>query len=142
MAEKTENASELTLDEQAMFSLAVEANLIQRNVGEPVIIDGKVWYVRKTSMRQNQKMLNLDFDIFFWQKRLKADNIGRREAKRLNTKIRKAYAKKAAYKIVGYRLWWIPFFYALTWWRIYNASEKVSSTLNTEEAIGRNRDFF
>lgn len=140
--EKTERQPELALDEQAMFDLAIEANLIERGIGEPIVIDGKVWRVRPTSMRQNKKMLNLDYDVRAWQHELKKDGISRCRAKRLNTKIRKAYAKKAAYKIVGQWLWLIPFYYLLTWWRIYNSSEKVSATLNTDEAIGRNKDFF
>ena len=139
MAEKQH---ELTLDEEAMLGLTIEANLMERGAGTPIVIDGKKWSIRPTSMRQNKKMLNLDYDVLFWQRELKKDGISRRKAKRLNTKIRKAYAKKAAYKIVGQWLWLVPFYYLLTWWRIYNVSEKVSATLNTDEAIGRNKDFF
>lgn len=137
-----EEMPDLTLDEQAMLGLAVEANLIERGQSERVVIDGKVWHVRPTSMKQNEKMLNLDFDILFWQRELKDAGVSRRKAKRLNSKIRKAYAKKAAHKVLGKRLWLIPFAFALTWRRIYNESEKVSATLNTDEAIGRNKDFF
>lgn len=142
MAEDVEKHPELSLDEQAMLDLAVEANLLQRGVGDPVVIDGKKWHIRPTSMRQNQKMLNLDYDVLHWQREQKRDGISRRKAKRLATNIRKAYAKKAAYKIVGKRLWLIPFFFWFTWQRVYNSSEKVSATFNTEEAIGRNRAFF
>ena len=126
---------DMPLDEQAMLSLLAEANALQRGKGNKIIIDGKVWHIRKTTMKQGEKMLNLDYDVLYWQNELKSEGISRRKAKKLNTKIRKTYAKKAAYKIVGKWLRLIPFFYTLAWWRIYNESEKVSATLNSEEAI-------
>ena len=125
----------MTLDEQAMLSLLAEANALQRGKGQKIVIDGKVWHVRPTSQRQNLKMLNLDYDVLYWQNELKGEGIGRRRAKRLNAKIRKAYAKKAAHKVLGKWLWLIPFAFALTWRRIYLDSEKVSATLNSEEAL-------
>lgn len=142
MAEETEKQPELTLDEQAMLGLLVEANALQRGAGENIVIDGKVWHIRPTSQRQNLKMLNLDFDIRYWQNELKEDGISRRKAKRLNAKIRKAYAKKAAHKVLGKRLWLIPGAFIFMWRRIYNESEKVSATLNSEEAIGENKNFY
>jgi hypothetical protein len=142
MAEETEKQPELTLDEQAMLDLAVEANLLQRGAGESIVIDGKVWRIRSTSQRQNLKMLNLDFDIRYWQNELKEEGISRRKAKRLNVKIHKAYAKKAAHKVLGKRLWLVPGVFAYMWRRIYNESEKVSATLNSEEAIGENKNFY
>lgn len=139
----TEKEPELTLDEQAMLGLLAEANALQRGKSQKIAIDGKVWPIRPTSQRQNLKMLNLDFDILYWQNELKDEKISRRKAKRLNTKIRKAYAKKAAYKVLGKRLWFIPFAFALTWRRIYNASEQVSATLNSEEAMmSANQGFY
>lgn len=133
----------MTLDEQAMLRLLAEANALQRGKGQKIEIDGKVWHIRKTGMRQNQKMLNLDFDILYWQKELKREGITRRKAKRLSAKIRKAYAKKAAHKVLGMRLWLIPFAFAFTWRRIYNASEQISATLNSEEAlISENQVFY
>lgn len=125
----------MTLDEQAMLSLLAEANALQRGKGQKIVIDGKVWHVRPTSQRQNLKMINLDYDVLYWQNELKSEDISRRKAKRLNTKIRKAYAKKAAHKVLGKWLWLIPFAFALTWRRIYNASEQVSATINSEEAL-------
>lgn len=125
----------MTLDEQAMLSLLAEANALQRGKGQKIVIDGKVWHIRKTGMMQNQIMLNHDFDILYWQKELKKEGISRQKAKRLSTKIRKAYAKKAAHKVLGKWLWLIPFAFALTWRRIYIASEQVSATLNSEEAL-------
>lgn len=142
MAETKENQPELTLDEQAMLGLLVEANALQRGAGEMIVIDGKTWHVRPTSQRQNLKMLNLDFDIRYWQNELKEDGLSRRKAKRLNAKIRKAYAKKAAHKVLGKRLWLIPGMFPYMWRRIYNESEKVSATLNSEEAIGENKNFY
>ena len=125
----------MPLDEQAMLSLLAEANALQRGKGQKIVIDGKVWNVRPTSQRQNLKMLNLDYDVLYWQNELKSEGISRRKAKRLNAKIRKAYAKKAAHKVLGKWLWLIPFAFALTWRRIYNASEQVSATINSEEAL-------
>lgn len=125
----------MTLDEQAMLSLLAEANALQRGKGQKIVIDGKVWHVRPTSQRQNLRMLNLDYDVLYWQNELKSEDISRRKAKRLNAKIRKAYAKKAAHKVLGKWLWFIPFAFALTWRGIYNASEQVSATLNSEEAL-------
>lgn len=142
MAEDTEKQPELTLDEEAMLGLLVEANALQRGAGEKIVIDGKAWHIRPTSQRQNLKMLNHDFDIRYWQNKLKEDSIGRRKAKRLNAKIRKAYAKKAAHKILGKQLWLIPGLFPYMWRRIYNESEKVSATLNSEEAIGENKNFY
>lgn len=142
MAEETEKQSELTLDEEAMLGLLVEANALQRGAGDKIVIDGKVWHIRPTSQRQNLKMLNLDFDIRYWQNELKEDGISRRKAKCLNAKIRKAYAKKAAHKVLGKRLWLIPGAFAYMWRRIYNESEKVSATLNSEEATGENKNFY
>lgn len=142
MAEETEKQPELTVDEQAMLGLLVEANALQRGVGENIVIDGKVWHIRPTSQRQNLKMLNLDFDIRYWQNELKEESVSRRKAKRLNAKIRKAYAKKAAHKVLGKRLWLIPGAFFYMWRRIYNESEKVSATLNSEEAIGENKNFY
>lgn len=133
----------MPLDEQAMLSLLAEANALQRGKGQKIVIDGKVWHVRPTSQRQNLRMLNLDYDVLYWQNELKSEGISRRKAKRLNTKIRKAYAKKAAHKVLGKWLWFIPFAFALTWRRIYNASEQVSATLNSEEALmSKNQVFY
>lgn len=142
MAGETGKQPELTLDEQAMLGLLVEANAIQRGKSEHIVIDGKVWRIRPTSQRQNLKMLNLDFDIRYWQNELKDENISRRKAKRLNAKIRRAYAKKAAHKVLGKRWWLIPGAFAYMWRRIYNESEKVSATLNSDEAIGENKNFY
>lgn len=125
----------MPLDEQAMLSLLAEANAIERGKGGKIIIDGKVWHIRKTGTMQNQAMLNHDYDVLYWQNELKKEGISRRKAKRLSTKIRKAYAKKAAHKVLGKWLWLVPFAFALTWRRIYLDSEKVSATLNSEEAI-------
>ena len=134
MAEENKEL-DMPLDEQAMLSLLVEANALQRGKGQKIVIDGKVWHVRPTSQRQNLKMLNLDYDVLYWQNELKSEDISRRKAKKLNTKIRKAYAKKAAHKVLGKWLWVIPFAFAFMWRRIYNASEQVSATLNSEEAL-------
>lgn len=132
---------DLTLDEAAQMQLLAEANAIERgSIADIIVIDGKAWHIRPTSMRQNLKMQNLDYDVMFWQRQLKGAKSAR-QAKRMNAKIRKAYAKKAAYKVLGNRLWFVPFFYAIMWRRIYNASEKVSATINSTETVGENKVF-
>lgn len=132
---------DLTLDEAAQMQLLAEANAIERGgIADVIVIDSKPWRIRPTSMRQNLKMQNLDYDVMFWQRQLKeAKNA--RQAKRMNAKIRKAYAKKAAHKVLGKRLWLVPFIYAIMWRRIYNASEKVSATINSTETVGENKVF-
>lgn len=142
MADNNEKEPQLSLDEQAMLKVAIEANLLERGESRDVVIDGKTWKIRPTSMSQNQKMLNLDYDILSWQRELKKEDLKPSKVRKLSTKIRKAYAKKAAYKIVGYRLCYIPFYYAWMWRKIYRSKESISATLNTEEAIGSNKDFY
>ena len=60
----------------------------------------------------------------------------------MNGKIRKAYAKKAAHKVLGRFLRWIPFAYSYMWRKIYHSSEQVSATINSSEVIGENKVFF
>jgi hypothetical protein len=132
---------ELSIDEEAQLQLLEAAQLVRQGASVKADIFGKKWSIRPTSMRQNQKMSDLDLDVMFWQRRLKeSPNI--KEAKRINRNIRKAYAKKAAYKVIGYRLGLIPLMHAYMWRRIYNCSEAVSATINSTESIGENKVFF
>mgnify|MGYP005608231851 FL=1 len=64
------------------------------------------------------------------------------KAENLNKKIREAYAKKAAHKVLGMVLIWVPFLYSIMWRIIYHSSEKVSATINSTEVIGENKVFF
>ncbi len=133
--------NKLAVDEAAMVQLIEDANIIKHGAQELVTINNKTWHVRATSMRQNVLMLNKDVDIMYWQDKLKkVDNA--KEAKKINKKIRRAYAKKAAHKVLGCKLWLIPFLYCIMWRRIYNASEKVSSTINTTEILSDNKGFY
>lgn len=133
----------MSLDEQAMLGLLVEANAIGRgrNVSR-LVIDGKAWRIRPTSKWQNKCMLNHDYDVRYWQSELSSEGISRKRAKKLNGKISRAYAKKAAHRVLGKRLWLIPFAFLFTWLRLYNTSEKVSATINSENAVGENTTFF
>jgi hypothetical protein len=142
MADENQATEQLTMDEQAMLGLLIEANAIQRGQSDVIEIDGKKWHIRPTSQRQNLKMLNLDYDVLHWQRELKREDISQRKVKRLNAKIRKAYAKKAAHKVLGYKLWLVPFLFAWMWRRLYNSSEKISATINSDEAVGENKNFF
>lgn len=132
---------EFSMDEEAMIRLLSEAHIIRKSNGVTLIIDGKTWNIRPTSQAQNNIMLGLDYDVLHWQKDLKEAKTAK-DAKRINTKIRKAYAKKAAHKVLGKVLRWIPFAYAYMWRRIYHSTESVSATINATEAIGENKVFY
>lgn len=143
MAETNEESRAETLDadEAAMAQMLMDADALRRGRTDSIIIDGKRWKLRALSQRQSLKMQNLDFDVLYWQRRLK-DAPTARKAKRLNAKIRRAYAKKAAHKVLGRWLWLVPGLFALTWRWIYNQSERVSATINSTEAIGEGRGFY
>ena len=142
MAEEKQEEKDFTMDEAAMERLLSEADFVRQGRSVIVEIEGKKWHMRPTSQAQNQIMANLDFDIMYWQKALKEGNLSRRKAKRISTKIRKAYAKKAAHKILGLRLRWMPLLFMILWRRIYHMSEAVSATINATEAIGENKVFY
>jgi hypothetical protein len=139
--EEEKNNTEFTMDEEAQIKLLMDANALHRGVGDSITIDNKKWKLRATSQRQNALMLNLDYDVMYWQEQIKTCQTAKK-AKQYNTKIRKAYAKKAAHKVLGKKLWLIPFVFALTWRRIYNCSEKVSATINATEILGENKVFY
>ena len=82
-----------------------------------------------------------DYDILHWQNELK-DCKDAKRAKRLNKRIRKTYAKKAAHKVLGMRLRWLPFAFCYMWRKIYHCSEKVSATINATEMISENKVFY
>lgn len=141
--EEEKKEPELGIDEQAMLGLLVEANAIEHGgISDVLIVDGKKWKMRRTSMRQNKAMLNHDVDIMNWQNEQKDESCSRRRFKAINTKIRKAYAKKAAHIVLGKTLWLIPFAFSLTWHRLYNSSEKVVATINSQNAMGENQSFY
>ena len=140
MAEEKEE-TKFSMDEEAIERLLTEAQFVRRGRNILVTIDGKTWHIRPTSQAQNQKMADMDFDVMYWQRQLKEAQDAK-TAKRLNAKIRKAYAKKAAHKVLGMWLRWVPFLYAIMWRRIYNNSEAVSATINATEAIGENKVFY
>lgn len=140
MAEEKEE-TKFSMDEEAIERLLTEAQFVRRGRNILVTIDGKNWHIRPTSQAQNQIMADMDFDVMYWQRQLKEAQTAK-NAKRLNAKIRKAYAKKAAHKVLGMWLRWVPFLYAIMWRRIYNSSEAVSATINATEAIGENKVFY
>lgn len=131
------------ISEAELLEMAMKAKEIERGLPERMAICGKVWRMRRVSMWQNKLISNLAFDTLYWQKELKREDISRRKAKRLNGKIRKVGAKIAAHYVLGKWLWLIPFLWSLTWRRIYNNSEEVSSTINTAQTLyGKEKDFF
>ncbi|MDE7350304.1 MAG: hypothetical protein K2N25_04500, partial [Muribaculaceae bacterium] len=119
MAEEKQEEKDFTMDEAAMERLLTEAEFVRRGRSVIVEIEGKKWRMRPTSQAQNQIMANLDFDVMYWQKKLKEGNLSRRKAKRISTRIRKAYAKKAAHKVLGLKLRWVPLLFMILWRRIY-----------------------
>lgn len=129
------------MDEEAIERLLTEAQFVRKGRDILVTIDSKTWHIRPTSQAQNQIMADMDFDVMYWQRQLKEAQDAK-TAKRLNAKIRKVYAKKAAHKVLGMWLRWVPFLYAIMWRRIYNSSEAVSATINATEAIGENKVFY
>lgn len=133
----------ISMDEVAMLDLAMKANDVQRGVPERIAISGKIWRQRRISQRQAVKISNLDFDAIYYQREMQEEGVGRRMAKRLNTKYRQVAAKKAAHYVLGRWLWLVPFFYAFTWRWIYNHSEEVSATINSAQMVGgRDKDFY
>lgn len=140
MAEEKEE-TKFSMDEEAIERLLTEAHFVRKGRNILVTIDGKTWHIRPTSQAQNQKMADMDFDVMYWQRQLKEAQDAK-TAKRLNAKIRKAYAKKAAHKVLGMWLRWVPLLYSIMWRRIYHSSEAVSATINATEAIGENKFFY
>lgn len=133
---------ELAVDEQAMLQMLVEANALERGgIRDRLVIDGKAWKMRATSKWQNKAMHNHDIDILNWQIEQK-NGASRKHHKELNGKIQKAFCKKAAHCVLGKRLWLVPFAFLLTWLRIYNASERVSGTINAWFTYSQNRSFY
>ena len=145
MAEEKENTDglELTLDEEAMARLVYEAGAISENgtLADRLVINGKVWRLRRMSTIQLEKSLRWDNRIREWQNRQKEAKTAR-EVNRLNSKIQKAYAKKAAHKVLGQWLGLIPFAFALTWLRLYHADGKVIPTINSTEAFAESKVFY
>lgn len=145
MAEEKENTDglELTLDEEAMARLVYEAGAISENgmLADRLVINGKVWRLRRMSTIQLEKSLRWDNRIREWQNRQKEAKTAR-EVNRLNSKIQKAYAKKAAHKVLGQWLCLIPFAFALTWRRLYHADGKVIPTINSTEAFAESKVFY
>ncbi len=140
MAEEKEEIK-FSMDDKAIERLLTEAQFVRKGRNILVTIDGKTWRIRPTSMAQNQSMADMDFDVMYWQRQLKEAQDSK-TAKRLNAKIRKVYAKKAAHKVLGMWLRWVPLLYAIMWRRIYNSSEAVSATINTMEDFSENKVFY
>lgn len=144
MAEKTkQDELNLTLDEETMARLVFEAGAISENgtLADRLVINGKVWRLRRMSMLQLEKSLRWDNRIKEWQNRQKEAKTAR-QVNRLNSKIQKAYAKKAAHKVLGMWLYLVPFLFALTWRRLYNADAKVVPTINSTEAFAESKVFY
>lgn len=139
--ENTKSVPELSLDEEAQMRLLVEANAIQRGtLSDSLEIGGKSWHLRPMAEKQLEKMENLDYDVMYWQNAQKEAKSAR-EIKRLNKKIHKAFAKKAAHKVLGKRLWLVPFLFPYMWRRLYHCDAKVIATLNATEIASESKVF-
>lgn len=143
MAEEKKNENDLTLDEEAMARLVYEAGAISENgiTSDRLVINGKVWRLRRMSTLQIEKSLRWDYRIREWQNQQKQAKSAK-EMNRLNSKIQKAYAKKAAHKVLGKLLYLIPGLFALTWWRLYHADGRVIPTINATESFGESKVFY
>ena len=119
------------ITEDDMLRLAREANRVERmQPSRQITICGKVWTMRPITMRQSAKIRNLAFDAVAIQEEVQKEGLSARRMKRLNTKLSQLGAKMAAYHLVGRRQYFIPFYYAYMWRKVYNQSEEVSSTIN------------
>lgn len=141
--ESNQDGLNLTIDEEAMTRLVIEAGAISRNgiLADRLIINGKVWRLRRMSTLQLEKSLRWDNRIKEWQNQQKEAKTAK-QVNRLNSKIQKAYAKKAAHKVLGQWLYLVPFLFALTWRRLYNADAKVIPTINSTEAFAESKVFY
>lgn len=139
--ENTKSVPELSIDEEAQMRLLVEANAIQRGtLADSLEIGGKIWRLRPMAEKQLEKMENLDYDVMYWQNAQK-DAKSVRVIKRLNKKIHKAFAKKAAHKVLGKRLWLVPFLFPYMWRRLYHCDVRVVATINATEIASENKVF-
>lgn len=141
--EKTPNDNAPQITEEDMLRLAREANNIQRQLPNELTICGKKWKLRPISMKQSLEISNLAFDAVAIQEEVQKEGLSARKMKRLNAKLHKLAAKMAANYVLGRRLRWIPFAYAYMWRKIYNQSEEVSATINSEQTLrGKDKDFY
>lgn len=143
MAEEKQDELNLTLDEEAMARLVYEAGAISGNglLADRLAINGKVWRLRRMSTLQIEKSARWDNCIREWQNKQKTAATAK-EFNRLASKIQKAYAKKAAHKVLGMWLYLIPFMFALTWRRLYHSDGKVIPTINATEAFAESKVFY
>lgn len=141
--ESSQDGLNLTIDEEAMAKLCLEAGAISENgtLADRLVINGRVWKLRRMSTLQLEKSLRWDNRIKEWQNQQKEAKTAR-QVNRLNSKIQKAYAKKAAHKVLGQWRYLIPFLFALTWRRLYNADAKVIPTINSTEAFAESKFFY
>ncbi len=139
-----EEIPELTLDEQAMLQMLGEANALERGkVRDRLEIDGTVWRMRPTSKWQNKAMLDYDIDIMYWQREQKDEKCTQSEYKTLNTRIQKAYCKKAAHRLLGRRWVLVPLVFLFTWLRLYYLTgEKVVAAINAQTALSESQSFY
>lgn len=130
------------LSEQQMLDMVFGAKGIER--GEPTYIEvrGKKWKLRPVSQRQMAKISNLAFEMLYLQRKAK-EELTLRQMKRINEKMRQIPAKQAAHYVLGRWLWVVPFLWSITWRRIYNSVEDVSSLINTTKTLmGKEKDFY
>lgn len=129
-----EDYENLTLDEQAMLDLAVKANAVRRGRCTIITVGGRAWKMRPMCGKQAERWSDIDFDVLYWQREMKGAKTAK-AAKRLNGKIRRAYARKAACAWMG-RWWFVPGLAWLGWHYLYMQSPEVPATMNTIAEIG------
>lgn len=115
---------------------------IRRGSPQRVSILGKTYTLYPITNCIDAKIAGLAYDALFYEREARREGISRREAKRLNKKMRQIPAKIAAYYKLGRWAHRIPLAHAVYWRAIWRRSEEVSATINTKCAAGSDKDFF
>ncbi len=136
----SDKAAAPAADEQMW--LAMQKEDVKRGTPREITILGKTYTLYPISNKIDAKIAALAFDALFYEREAKKDNISRRKAKRLNTKIRQIPAKIAAYYKLGRWAHRIPLAHAIYWRKLWRRSEEVSATINSQGATGTDKDFF
>ena len=112
--------------------------------GRPTEIEigGKKWKLRRISNAQAAKISEYAKEAQYIQEQQKQDGLSKRKRLRLDKRFRQIPAKIAARYILGLRRCWIPFATALTWRRLWFASEEVSMNININKTLQREEESF
>lgn len=112
--------------------------------GRPTEIEigGKKWKLRRISNAQAAKISEYAKEAQIIQEQQKREDLSKRKRLRLDKRFRQIPAKIAARYVLGLRRCWIPFATALTWRRLWYASEEVSMSINISKTLQREEESF